>query len=336
MRKIIFCLLFSICLFEFQACKNGIGGTTMTGEPGELLVVINDEHKNTETGDKVCEILREEEIGLTQSEPSFSILLISRNNFSSSFRSYRNVLFLDVNKKYTKPQIQYRKDLWAQHQAYISVGVNNVNELISVMESKHENFLEYYIQAEIDRYQQLYKQANNQIVEKAIKKQFNLNMSVPNGFNVNKITDDFMWISLESKVHSQGLIIYERPYTDTSQFNKSNLLNYRDSIVKVHIPGPSAGSYMTTEYIIPVHESIGRYINDDYTIELRGKWRVENDFMAGPFTNYTFCNPEKNKLITVEGYVYYPNKEKRNFMRQLQAICRSISFDKKAEPKAEK
>jgi len=26
--------------------------------------------------------------------------------------------------------------------------------------------------------------------------------------------------------------------------------------------------------------------------------------------------------------VYYPNKEKRNFMRQLQAICRSVSFDK--------
>ena len=69
-------------------------------------------------------------------------------------------------------------------------------------------------------------------------------------------------------------------------------------------------------------------IFDDYTIELRGKWRVENDFMAGPFTSYTFCNLQKNKLITIEGYVYYPNKEKRNFMRQLQAICRSVSFDK--------
>ena len=137
-----------------------------------------------------------------------------------------------------------------------------------------------------------------------------------------------MWISLESKVHSQGLIIYERPYSDTAQFNKTALLNYRDSIVKVHIPGPSEGSYMTTEYILPIQYKIGTYVNDDYTIELRGKWRVENDFMAGPFTSYTFCNLQKNKLITIEGYVYYPNKEKRNFMRQLQAICRSVSFDK--------
>ena len=245
-----------------------------------------------------------------------------------TFRSYRNILFLDVNKKYTTPQIQYRKDLWAQHQAYVSVGVGTAEELSTVLQNKHDNIIEYFVKSEIERYQQLYKEANNQIVEKSIKKQFDINISVPNGYNVNKIADDFMWISLESKVHSQGLIIYERPYTDTAQFNKTALLNYRDSIVKVHIPGPSEGSYMTTEYILPIQYKIGTYVNDDYTIELRGKWRVENDFMAGPFTSYTFCNLQKNKLITIEGYVYYPNKEKRNFMRQLQAICRSVSFDK--------
>ena len=328
MKKIISHTLFFICLASITACKGGIGGSAMTGEPGELLVIINDELKNAETGEKVLEILNEEDSGLTQSEPPFSTIMLSRNNFSSTFRSYRNILFLDVNKKYTTPQIQYRKDLWAQHQAYVSVGVGTAEELSTVLQNKHDNIIEYFVKSEIERYQQLYKEANNQIVEKSIKKQFDINISVPNGYNVNKIADDFMWISLESKVHSQGLIIYERPYTDTAQFNKTALLNYRDSIVKVHIPGPSEGSYMTTEYILPIQYKIGTYVNDDYTIELRGKWRVENDFMAGPFTSYTFCNLQKNKLITIEGYVYYPNKEKRNFMRQLQAICRSVSFDK--------
>ncbi|MCQ2960119.1 MAG: DUF4837 family protein [Bacteroidales bacterium] len=328
MKNLVRYSLLVICVFVFYSCKNGIGGSTMTGEPGELLVVINDEYKNSETGDKVCEILNQEEIGLTQSESPFSLILISRNSFSTTFRSYRNILYLEVDKKYAKPQIQYRKDLWAKHQAYVSIGVNNPEELQNVLEVKSGNIIEYFIQSEIERYQQLYKQANNQIVEKSIKKQFDINISVPNGFNINKIDDNFMWISLESNVHSQGLIIYERPYTDTAQFGKNALLNYRDSIVKKHIPGPSEGSFMTTEYIIPIQSKVGKYINDDYTVELRGKWRVENDFMAGPFTSYTFCNPGKNKLITIEGYVYYPNKEKRNFMRQLQAISRSVSFDK--------
>lgn len=327
MKKFLFACI--IPLF-FTACGGGFGGSTMTGEPGELLVVINDEFKNSETGEKVCEFLNEEEIGLTQAEPPFSIILISRNNFSASFRNYRNILFLDVDRKYEKPQIQYRKDLWAQHQAYTSIGAQTPKELIEALEIKHTAIIEYFILAEIERYQNLYKQAknHNQIAEKAVKDKFNMNISIPNGYNVNKEADGFMWLSLESKVHSQGLIIYERPYKDTAQFGKTSLLNYRDSIVKIHIPGPSDGSYMTTEYILPQQYKVGTYVNEDYTIELRGKWRVEHDFMAGPFTSYSFCNPEKNKIITVEGYVYYPNKEKRNFMRQLQAISRSVSFDK--------
>ena len=326
-------LLYITIVVAFASCKGGIGGSSMTGEPGDMLVVINDEYKNTETGDKIQEILNEEEIGLTQSEAPFAITVISKNNFSSTFRTYRNILNLEVDKKYAKAQIQYRKDLWAQHQAYVAVGASSIEDLKIVVELKHKKINEFFVQAEIDRYQQLYNSANNQIVEKAVKDNFDLNISCPVGFNVNKIAENFMWISLETNDYSQGLIIYSRPYKDTAQFSKTALLNYRDSIVKKHIPGPSAGSYMTTEYILPINREVGKYVNNDYSVELRGKWRVENDFMAGPFSSYTFCNPGKNTLITIEGYVYYPNQEKRNLMRQLQAISRSATFDKQPAAK---
>lgn len=330
MKKILYFIL--ICSI-FTNCKGGFGGKAMTGEPGELLVVINDEYKNSEIGEKVTEIMEEEDAGLTQSEPAFSVILISRNNFTSTFRTYRNIFYLDIDKKYTKAQIKYRKDLWAQHQAYASIGVNKPEDLITLLENRHKQFIEYFATAEIERYQQLYSQANEQLVEKSVHENLGLEINVPNGYSVNKIADNFMWISLESKVHSQGLIIYKRPYTDTAQFSKTSILNYRDSVLKEHIPGPSKGSYMTTEYILPIQREVGKFVNDDYTVELRGKWRVENDFMAGPFTSYTFCNPEKNTLITIEGYVYYPNKEKRNFMRQLQAICRSVHFEQSTTEK---
>ena len=75
MKKIIYHTLFFICLASITACKGGIGGSAMTGEPGELLVIINDELKNAETGEKVLEILNEEDSGLTQSEPPFSTIL---------------------------------------------------------------------------------------------------------------------------------------------------------------------------------------------------------------------------------------------------------------------
>ena len=53
---------------------------------------------------------------------------------------------------------------------------------------------------------------------------------------------------------------------------------------------------------------------------------MQKDFMAGPFVSYTIVNPTHDKLITAEGFVYYPNKEKRDYLRQLEAMIYSIRF----------
>ena len=36
-------LLYITIVVAFASCKGGIGGSSMTGEPGDMLVVINDE-----------------------------------------------------------------------------------------------------------------------------------------------------------------------------------------------------------------------------------------------------------------------------------------------------
>jgi hypothetical protein len=47
---------------------------------------------------------------------------------------------------------------------------------------------------------------------------------------------------------------------------------------------------------------------------------VENDFMGGPFINFTFLDEKRNRLISMDGYVYNPNEFKRNFLRQMESI----------------
>ncbi len=317
-----------ITLLALSSCKNGgiMSGSNLGGKPGELLIVINDKYKNSEVNVEVSSILNQYEIGLTQSEPPFSLLTISRNHFSSVFRPHRNILFIDVDKKYTKPLVQFHKNMWTDNQAYVGVGVSNTDSLISTLKKSHKNIIDYYIEAEINRYVMGYKAMPNQMAQAAVRDSIGIIVQIPNGYNINKAEKNFVWLSQESNEHSQGLIIYQRPYKDTNQLEKLQLLSYRDSITKTHIPGPSDGSYMTTEYILPIKHKVGRYINDDYTVELRGKWRVEHDFMAGPFCSYTFVNKNTRMVITIEGYVYYPNKSKRNYMRQLQAISRSVKF----------
>ncbi len=59
---------------------------------------------------------------------------------------------------------------------------------------------------------------------------------------------------------------------------------------------------------------------------MRGVWNVEHDFMGGPFVSYTFVDPGNNQIVTIYGYVYHPNKKKRNLLRQVEAILYSVRF----------
>jgi hypothetical protein len=95
----------------------------------------------------------------------------------------------------------------------------------------------------------------------------------------------------------------------------------------IHIPGPSEGSFMTTdkEFVPPITSRTQNFVTD-FAVETRGMWNLIGDYMAGPFLSYTFVNPKNNQLITVEGYVYAPNKDKRDHLRQLEALIYSIEF----------
>jgi hypothetical protein len=124
-----------------------------------------------------------------------------------------------------------------------------------------------------------------------------------------------------------GIMIYSADYQDTAQLNPKYIMNWRNLVTKQHIPGPSEGSYMitSTDFISPVIS----YPNDfpvDYVVEVRGLWMVENDFMGGPYINYTFVDQKNNRLISMDGYVYNPNEFKRNYLRQMESIFYTLKL----------
>ena len=160
-----------------------------------------------------------------------------------------------------------------------------------------------------------------------LKKQFGVTMNIPEGYFIGIDKDDFMWIRQETDDRSLAFLIYELPYKDTADLNPDNIIRVRDSIVKKYIPGPIDGSYMTTdkEFLKPVFKTLPDF-PAGYAVETRGLWNVVGDFMAGPFVSYSIVNPESDKIITAEGWVYYPNKNKRDLLRQLESILYSLKF----------
>ena len=69
-------------------------------------------------------------------------------------------------------------------------------------------------------------------------------------------------------------------------------------------------------------------IGDRTWAELRGFWDVENDFMGGPFVSYSTLDEATGRVLTIDGYVYSPKLDKRNFMREVEHLVYMIDFPK--------
>lgn len=59
-------------------------------------------------------------------------------------------------------------------------------------------------------------------------------------------------------------------------------------------------------------------------VELRGLWSSVRDKMGGPFYSYTMLSPDQSSCITVDGFVYAPQEKKRDYLREVEAIVKSI------------
>ena len=67
-------------------------------------------------------------------------------------------------------------------------------------------------------------------------------------------------------------------------------------------------------------------INNNFALQLRGIWEMENDAMAGPFVAYLIHNPADGELLLAEAFIFAPNEEKRDYMEQLDMLLRGIRF----------
>jgi hypothetical protein len=152
-----------------------------------------------------------------------------------------------------------------------------------------------------------------------------LSLTIPKGYSYDMDTTDFHWIALETPDISQGIFVYYYNYTDKETFTQDYLIKKRDSFLKLYVHGSSPDSYMTTE--LQVFPTFNSYeLNGIYTAELRGLWKMHGDFMGGPFISLTQLDEKRNRIVTVEGYVYAPKFNKRNYVRQLEAILYSLQF----------
>ena len=319
-------LVFILGIMVFSSCidkdRKGIK-PVVTGKPGEVLLVIDPYLWESSVGEFFIDFCIEPFKALPADEPKYDLVHIPSSGFNKLFKSHRNIFLTKISNQHKEPRIIVQRDLWAYPQLVVNLIGPNDTSMISYLKQNRERLYSLLEVDERNRTIENYRKNRAKGINEILKKHHGVSISVPAGYDLGVDTTDFVWLAHEVADMSQGVMIYYYPYTDTNTFTPEYLVKMRDSFTRKYVPGPTSGSYMKTEPSYPVifTEMVK---NDNYLVELRGLWRLENAFMGGPFISHTIFDEKRNRIITVEGFVYAPSLDKRNYVRELEAILQTF------------
>lgn len=312
----------------FNSCQDDRSGKKgSVGKTSELLVVIDQDKWDSKIGSAIREFFGQEYDKINQPEPRYTLPNItpSKLNESKMFRSHRNIFIVDIKKGIDKPIIEIEKNFWAKPQMIIKITAPSDSVWFEEFEDRKETFLALYDKIEKQRITEAFGLIEDYSIRKKLMKDYKISMIVPKEFHFAVEKPGFVWIRKEAQKFSQGIFLYFYDYTDTIAFNFNRIIEIRDSITKLYIPGSVDDSYMTTSKAVdPKFTEIN--FNGNYAVETRGLWETEGDFMGGPFISLTTVDEKRNRVVTAEGYVYHPSGEKRDMIKQMEAIIYTLKF----------
>ena len=285
-----------------------------SGNINNISVVINDELWDGTVGEVIRESFSRPIYGLPQIEPVFSLNHIPSKIFSGFVTKSRTILKIDISEK---EGLSSFKNSYASPQRIIQVTGKTPEKIISIIKENLNSIFSSLYFSEIKEKQRRISKNLNQT--KSVFETTGVSLRFPSAYRVAKVDSNFIWIRRDIKSGSVNLFISRH----RNKTNKS-IIEIRDSISKQHIPGPTENSFMLTDLMYkPNTQEI--YIGNKQVYETRGLWEVTGQFMAGPFLKY-LIEIDRGEIIVLDGFVYSPGTNKRDYIFELEAIIRSLKF----------
>ena len=315
------------------SCKKGKNDNLIppiTGKAGEVVLVIPDNLYEGRVGDSIVNILTQEELALPQTgmqgaEPVFDLVHIPPEAFTNVFRSHRNIIIAQINTELKNPVLKVENNYWAFQQVLIRIEAPDKESFAELLYENEDYLVETIREAEIDRQVYLNRKYENSELHRSLLDKHQIIAYFPKGYEARVDTGNFVWIQYDPMDMIQGVFIWDYPYTSEDQLEYARLVAKNDKMLKDRVPGGVKGSYMTIYFDAPTYSKTLEH-NGHFVREIKGLWEMEGDWMGGPFVSWTYVDEKRNRLVTLFGFVYAPKYEKRNHIRKVESLLRTVDF----------
>ncbi|MFV0540879.1 MAG: DUF4837 family protein [Aestuariibaculum sp.] len=294
-----------------------------SGNINNVSVVMDNDIWNGQIGDAVRNVLTTSIYGLPQDEPMFTLSQIPPSVFSGFVTKNRTILKIEVNKP---KALNIADNVYAKPQKVITISGTTRQEIVDVLNENANDIITIFRDMELaERTRQMAKAPHNFT---GVKEKLDLTLQFASIYSIATETDNFFWFKKDITTGTTNLLIYELPYNTITRNDSivNQIIRVRDSIGKTHIEGVLENTYMVTEnsYAPFIKETI---LDNKPAFETKGIWDLKNGFMGGPFINYAVEDKAHNRWIVIEGFVFAPSVEKRDYMLEMEAIIKSLKID---------
>jgi len=291
------------------------------GKINHLTVVMPQKSWSGALGKKTRALLESPYEGLPFDEPQFTLKYLPPKAFTGFARNSRNILWF---VKDTLARFQLLEDLVAQPQIVAKLSGEG-DEVQAYFLEENINLFKSVL-TEKERKEKIRRIKKSPSKDRDLQRRFNISLVYPTAYKTVKDTSNFVWIQKDIPKGHMNFVAYSLPLSGLMGNIKKRIPEIRDSIGKIYIPGRLKGSYMITEkayspYFYKINKE-GRL-----TYLTKGTWEVANDFMAGPFVNYTIKDTLRKRWILIEGFVFAPASSKRDQMFEISTILDTVVFE---------
>lgn len=341
-------LLLFVGLLAFTACSDVDLRPTAGGNPGSITVVTDSASWEGPIGEALREELGRLVFTLPQPEPAFDLKFqpLSSNDALDRIKRQQNVVFVaplddtsnvaqfikarldsSVTQAVQKGRVSVlppRKDLWYRQQLVYYVTGTNEQQVINALQKKSDEIRQHFNQLTRERKTfEMFEKGRQQALEDTLMKHHNFAVNVQHDYIIAQDTANFVRLRRVLRDTWREFFVYYIENPDPSVISPSWIYNVRDSLSQKYIRGTMEGSYVEIDRRRPLKTKNVNFL-DRYAFETRGIWHMTEDAMAGPFLNYTFYDEQQDRIYMIDGMVFAPGYDKREFLRQIEVIAHTF------------
>ena len=325
MKKIFFLLLITAILTSCVGNDKVVLKSSI-GTVNKVMVVTKGSNWTGDVGAEIRNSFGKLMVGLPQPEPILSVSQVAPNGFSSMMKANRNIMIVTEGET---ENFTVKNNVYAKPQTVLYVQAKDDSGLIKLLQEKQKEIIEIFKASDVKYLQNAFEERKVDDSKYKTLQNLGISLTIHDKYRTVDDTGEFLWLrhhitSGIAKTGSNNILVYSVPLINEATVIDS-IVPIRNKIGKKYIPGSKEGQYMITEeaYTPATFDAV---IDGKKAYETRGKWEVKNDFMAGPFLNYTVLDKENNRLIVFEGFTYAPSINKRAFVFELEAMAKSMKI----------